>query len=59
MEYILTLLVAVLIGLIGMRKWPKLSNYYWSTLGIVVAYQVVFAPYRVFRVLYDLGHLLG
>ncbi len=58
MEYILTLLVAVLIGLIGMRKWPKLSNYYWSFLGIVVAYQVVFTPYRVFRVLYDLGHLL-
>ena len=59
MEYILTLLVVVLIGLIGMRKWPKLSNYYWSFLGIVVAYQVVFAPYRVFRGLYDLGHLLG
>lgn len=58
MEYILTLLVVVLIGLIGMRKWPKLSNYYWSALRIVVAYQVVFAPYRVFRVLYDLGHLL-
>ena len=57
MEYILTLLVAVLIGLIGMRKWPKLSNYYWSTLGIIVAYQVIFTPYRVFRVLYDLGHL--
>lgn len=59
MEYILTLLVAVLIGLIGMRKWPKLSNYYWSTLGIIVVYHVVFAPYRVFRILYDLGHLLG
>lgn len=59
MEYILTLLVAVLIGLIGMRKWPKWSNYYWSFLGIVVAYQVVFALYRVSRVLYDLGHLLG
>ena len=42
-----------------MRKWPKLSNYYWSFLGIVVAYQVVFAPCRVFRGLYDLGHLLG
>lgn len=58
MEYILTLLVAVLIGLIGMRKWPKWGNYYWSVLGIVVGYQVIFAPYRVFRVLYDLGHLL-
>lgn len=58
MEYILTLLIAVLIGLIGMRKWPKMGNYYWSTLGIVVVYQVVFAPYRVSRVLYDLGHLL-
>lgn len=58
MEYILTLLVAVLIGLIGMRKGPKLSNYYWSFLGIVVVYQVVFAPYRVSRVLYDFGHLL-
>ena len=58
MEYILTLLVAVLIGFIGMRKWPKLSNYYWSTLGIIVVYQVVFVPYRVFRALYDLGHLL-
>ena len=58
MEYILTLLVAVLIGLIGMRKWPKWGNYYWSVLGIVVAYQVICTPYRVFRVLYDLGHLL-
>lgn len=59
MEYILTLLVVILIGLISMRKWPKLSNYYWSALGIVVAYQVIFAPYQVFRILYDLGHLLG
>ena len=59
MGYISTLLVAVLIGLIGMRKWPKWGNYYWSILGIVVAYQVVFAPYRIFRVLNDLEHLLG
>lgn len=59
MEYILTLLVVILIGLISMRKWPKWGNFYWSILGIGVVYQVVFAPYRVFRILYDLEHLLG
>lgn len=42
-----------------MRKWPKWGNFfYWSILGIGAVYQVVFTPYRVFRVLYDLGHLL-
>ena len=57
MTYIFTLLVVVLIGLISMRRWPKWGNYYWSVLWVGVAYQVVFAPYRIFRVLYDLGYL--
>lgn len=38
MEYILTLLVVILIGLISMRKWPKWGNFYWSILGIGVVY---------------------
>lgn len=59
MGYILMLLVAVLIGLIGMRKWPKWGNYYWSILGIVVAYQVVFAPYRTYRILHDLSQMFN
>lgn len=61
MEYILMLLVAVLVGLIWMRKRPfsKGNIYYWGVLGAITAYQAVFVPYRVFRVLYDLGHLIG
>lgn len=61
MEYILMLLVAVLVGLIWMRKHPlsRCNAYYWGVLGAITAYQVVFCPYRLFRVLYDLGHLVG
>lgn len=58
MEYILTVSVAILIGLIGERKWPKWGKFYYGTiLGISVIYQLVFFPYRVFRVLHDFSHL--
>ncbi|MBR2082402.1 MAG: hypothetical protein IJ876_05280 [Elusimicrobiaceae bacterium] len=63
MEYILALLTAVLAGLILDRQLPvrykAWSNYCWGILGLGIMQALVFAPYRVFRVLQDLGHLLG
>ena len=62
MEYIIALLVAVLIGLILNRKLPQpyqfVATCYWVVLGINIVHSLIFAPYRFFRVLYDLGHLL-
>lgn len=61
MEYILILLTAVLIGLMLNRKLSQSRQFwgqcYWGVLGISIVQNILFAPYRVFRVLYDLGHL--
>ena len=44
MEYILTVSVAILIGLIGERKWPKWGKFYYGTiLGISVIYNLFFS----------------
>lgn len=63
MEYIILLLVMVLVGLMLKRKLPPIYqvwvNCYWGVLGIVIMQITIFAPYRFFRVLYDLNHLLG
>lgn len=61
MEYILILLTAVLIGLMLNRKLPQAYHFwgkcYWGVLGICIVQNILFAPYRIFRVLYDLGRL--
>lgn len=61
MEYILILLAAVLIGLVLNRKLPQAHQFwskcYWALVGIGIVQNILFAPYRVFRVLYDFGRL--
>ncbi|MDO5764266.1 MAG: hypothetical protein Q4P84_01015 [Elusimicrobiales bacterium] len=61
MEYILILLAAVLAGLVLNRRLPQAHQFwgkcYWALVGIGIVQNILFAPYRVFRVLYDLGRL--
>lgn len=63
MEYVIWLLLMVLVGLMLSRKLPQIYqvwvNCYWVVLGVVIVQSMVFTPYRFFRVLYDLNHLLG
>lgn len=61
MEYILVLLLAVLGGLVLNRKLPQAYRFwgkiYWGCFGIGLVQSLMFAPYRFFRVWYDLGRL--
>lgn len=61
MEYIFILSAAVLVGLVLNRKLSQTNRFwvkcYWIVLGICIVQNFVFAPYRIFRVLTDLGRL--
>ena len=61
LKVLAALLAAVLIGLVLNRKLPQAHQFwskcYWALVGIGIVQNILFAPYRIFRVLYDLGRL--